>query len=376
MNLPTGLLLAAAALSTACGGGEGASPTRSSGAPARAAIAAPRAGEYAVVSPAVDFFAAPRRGALHFRARAEPRSADPGQDFAEGVVLRVRGSRGGWIEVENPSLAEVSARHCREALGGLDPFELRFFVPADALAAVVTRRFRKTYADGTAVDLMPGMPLGGAAAGGKQVSRRAFGLLTVDLPPDAVGRSYPAAGAGLAGQFRRAAERAASVESDQVLAGGARLRAGPHDVVTAVATTTLPRKVAGGLVVTLADPCARVTARAAPDDIGAFGIGGAGGALADTMEGHLTDHDTRYLYPGVALFWEDGSPAGTARAPRRYDLWRRHPTRQELACIVHDLLHPSRTMAPNEPAARDRPRAPTELTLCFRHDDTKYRWDD
>lgn len=328
-----------------------------------------------MVSAAVDYHAAPREDALRFRAQREPRSSDPAEDAARGVVLRVLGVQGGWVEVENPGSDEVAAHHCRDPLAGLDPFRLRFFVSADALAPVLARRFTHRYPDGTAIDLLPGLPLGGGPPG-MQTSRRAFGSLTARLPPAAIALSYPAAPAPAVARFRQAADAAASAEGSEIVIGGARLRAGPHSVVTGQAIAATPRRTGGAVLIDLADRCALVTARAAPEDVGAFGIGGAAVAGGTQMEGHVTDHDSRYLYPGVELFWEDGSPAGTARSARRYDHWRPHAVRRELACIVHDLLRPSATLAPNEPAARDRPRAPTELTLCFRYEDTRYRPED
>ncbi|HEY8142036.1 MAG TPA: hypothetical protein VIG06_05170 [Kofleriaceae bacterium] len=381
MTQPTGLMLVAAALAAACGSGapaERGSRPGSAAAGAREAIAGPRRGEYAVVSHGADFYLAPRENAVHFRAQKEPRTTDATEDFATGVVLRVLGARDGWVEVENPGDEEVEAQHCREALGGLYPFRLHFFVREDALGLVVARRVSQKYPDGTSVDLMPGLPLGRAAPARRHTSRREFGALRLELAAGSVGRSYAPATADVAKRFRTAAKAAEedSGEGKDILTGDATLHAGPHEIVTGKPAYATARRVAGGLLVDLVDPCAAITALARADDVGMFGIGGVGGRLTDQIEGYVTDHDSRYLYPGVALFWEDGSPAGEARTARRYDYWRRHPTRQELACIVHDLLRPGSTMAPNAPEARDRPRVPTEITICFRYDDTKYRWEE
>jgi hypothetical protein len=131
-----------------------------------------------------------------------------------------------------------------------------------------------------------------------------------------------------------------------------------------------------GALVELDDLCSRVTALAKPDDVGAFAMGNnLMGALSGMGGGGVSDSDTRYLYPKTALFWEDGKPAGEARESRQYDLWHQHPTRPELACIVHDLIQPSDTISPNEPPDRApaHARLPTELTLCFRYADTNYR---
>ncbi len=327
-----------------------------------------------MVSRGVDFFVAPRADAAHFRLRREPRTADPSEDFAAGAVVKVLGTRAGWVEVENQGTGELAAQHCVSGIGALDAFHLRLFVRAGAIAPVLARRYTRTYPDGTAVDLLPGLPLGGLGARGRHLSKRSFGMVHLDLPGELVGRSYPAARApGVAATFRIAAEKAEKVESKDVLTGDAHLSAGPHTVVTDSAMMARLRPAATGILVELADPCAHFTALARRADVGPFGIGGKMVELGAMGYGRSTDHDTRYLYPGVALFWEDGSPAGTARAEREYDFWEPHPTRKELACVVHDLLDPGNPNGPNEAARRARPRAVTEIVLCFRYDETGYR---
>jgi len=372
----TGAFLLAAAV--ACG--SQGDPARPAGARADSprggvSIAEPTRGEYAVVSRGVDFFVAPRADAAHFRLRREPRAADPSEDFAAGAVVKVLGARAGWVEVENQGTDELAAQHCLSGIGALDAFHLRVFVRAGAIAPVLARRYTRTYPDGTAVDLLPGLPLGGLGARGRHLSKRAFGTLHLDLPGELVGRSYAAARApGVAATFRTAAEQAEQIESQETLSSDAHLSAGPHTVVIDGAMMARLRPAAKGILVELADPCARLTALAARSDVGVFGIGG-GKAVGYGAKGYgrVTDHDTRYLYPGVALFWEDGSPAGTARAEREYDLWQEHPTRKELACVVHDLLEPGDPNGPNEAERRARPRAATEIVLCFRYDETGYR---
>ena len=318
-------------------------------------------GAFVVVSHATTFHAAAADDGIRFRAQSGPPPTDAAEDAAGGVVLRVRAASAGWVEVTNPAEAKG---HCGRALDEIEPFELHFFVPAAALVPVVARPYRAAYPDGTSIELRPGLPLGPPDAAGRFPALRPEARLELALPTDAVARGY----AGPAPAFAPAAP----VPDDApVLIGGARLTVGPHAVVprAAMAVRATPR--GAGTLVELADDCSKMTALAAPADVGMYGMGAEGGAPGYAIGGGVTDHDTRYLYPGTALFWADGTPAGQARAERHYDLWHRHPTRPELACIVHDLGEPRDLLGPNE----DHEATPTELTLCFRYAESNYRWE-
>lgn len=329
-------------------------------------------GAYVVVSHAATFHASAATGGLGFRAQSDPPLADAAEDAAGGVVLRVRSAKDGWTEVENPTPAELGG-HCRGALEEIAPFRLRFFVPAEALDRVVARPVHERYPDGTAIDLLPGLPLGPPDGAGREPAWREGMTLLLALPADAVARGYAAP--------TPETIRAFAVPSDElpedapVLIGGARLTVGPHVVETHQAMSVRARPTAKGVLVDLADACSKLTALAKPEDLGVFGYGGPSGTMSSASAGAVTDTDTRFLYPGTALFWADGTPAGEAREERSYDLWHHHPTRKDLACIVHDLAHPEDTFGPNQPPERapPHPPRPTELTLCFRYADTNFR---
>lgn len=368
-------LVGVAALAFGCGRGDGA-PASAPATRAQAAAGGPRGGDYAVVSHAAPYFIAARADATSFRAQTEPRVPEPEADAAAGIVLRVISARDGWVEVENPSTVEL-ATHCRGALDELDPFKLRFFVREDALAWVVTRRYTETYPDGTRIDLMPGLPLGPPDGAGRLPGLRRAVKLLLAMPAGAAGRSYTAPTPDLAKSFE-VDEEAPWPDDAKGVIGEARLTIGPHELVMRQSDMLVARPTKGGWLVDYRDDCARVTARAQQDEVGMFGVGGdAVEAIDGFGGGGVTDHDTRYLYPGVALFWHDGTPAGEAREQRSYDLWRSHPTRKELACIDHDLAEPWDTLAPQrtEEGEAAGPRPVTFVTLCFRYEDTNYRWE-
>ena len=311
-------------------------------------------GAYVVVSHASTFHASAATDGIRFRAQTDPPLADAAEDAAGGVVLRVRSVENGWAEVENPAPAELGG-HCRGALEEIAPFRLRFYVPAEALDRVVARPVHERYPDGTSIDLLPGLPLGTPDGAGREPAWRSNVTLHLALPADAVARGYAAPAPETIRAF--AVPPGELPEDAPVLIGGARLTVGPHVVETHQAMSVRAHPIAEGVLVELADACSKLTALAKPEDIGPFGYGGPPGSMAYGASGHVTDHDTRYLYPGTALFWADGTPAGEARAERSYDLWHRGTTRKDLACIVHDSRAPRTPSVPtSRPSARRRTR--------------------
>src|SRR5215470_14469061 len=202
-------------------------------------------GAYVVVSHAATFHAAAAPDGIRFRAQKDPPRADAAEDAAGGVVLRVRSTRDGWAEVENPTAAEVTG-HCRGALDELSPFRLRFFVPVEALDRVVARPVHDIYPDGTRIDLLPGLPLGPPDAAGRERAWRADATLLLALPADAVARGYAAPTPETIRTF--AVKPDELPEDAPVLIGGARLTVGPHVVETRDALAVRARRTGAGVL--------------------------------------------------------------------------------------------------------------------------------
>src|SRR5262249_7556764 len=152
----------------------------------------------------------------------------------------------GWVEVENPTAAELTG-HCRGALDELSPFRLHFFVPAEALDRVVARPVHETYPDGTRIDLLPGLPLGPKGAAGRSTAWRTEATIRLELPAAAVGRGYAAPTPETIRAF--AVTPGDVPEGAPVLIGGARLTVGPHVVETHNALSVRARPTAAGVLV-------------------------------------------------------------------------------------------------------------------------------
>lgn len=71
-------------------------------------------------------------------------------------AFRVIEQRGDWVTLE--TLGEPRGPHCAESLRALEPFRLRFFVPARALALVTRREVAQPFSDGTRIELARGVP--------------------------------------------------------------------------------------------------------------------------------------------------------------------------------------------------------------------------
>src|SRR5690606_14061905 len=138
-----GLPIVVACLLAAC------APARRKWRPAELPPHVARPSAYAVVRLDAPLALAPRRDAPVIWAMA-PREIYGGAGLRYGA-FRVIEQRGDWVTLE--TLGEPRGPHCAESLRALEPFRLRFFVPARALALVTRREVAQPFSDGTRIEL-------------------------------------------------------------------------------------------------------------------------------------------------------------------------------------------------------------------------------
>ncbi len=101
------------------------------------------------------------------------------------VVMRVVATKDAFVEVE-PGDVDCTASRVTTSD---DIAKLHLFVKRADLAPVLAKAYAKTYADGTRVELKPGVPVVATASGAYAIALRG-GVIAVELPGAVVAHAY------------------------------------------------------------------------------------------------------------------------------------------------------------------------------------------
>ena len=300
-------------------------------------------------------FAAPNESAE--RAR-DPWSREHGGTLGPFTAMRFVGERDGWVEVATIPGGRASDP-CYPSVPALDGIDVRFFVRERDVAPVVARTVTKSLQGGGSITLVAGVGL--TPRGRNQYDARVPGArVRVTLDPSEVARRYRPGdrieigrrlNALLVPGARVAIGRGASLEVERAT----RTRRARSSVVDFTSDDTAeaagpPRPIFA--VETDGSRGARVGATVRTDCLEAVGLVRARDLTTDRpprAAGELRRSGSA-VRPGAALYWPDGSRAGTASG--RVALGGRVTPRGANLCFEHPLR-------PAPPASAD-----DTLTLC------------
>lgn len=271
--------------------------------------------------------------------RAAARARDPwARRFVTRLgpywVMRWVGERDGWVELLTGEIPEAW-NHCYETATGLREYELRVFVPREALVPVVVAPVRRELPGGGHVAVAAGVglePVGAAPAGGPGRYRAVLYGVTVELELDAasVGIRYRPAGRfdmpGNSSRLRAGARIAYAPGLSLRAERGSPGRRGDFDEPQFPWITVTEIAQGGdGPTATVRAYCVELRARVPP-------------AAIERRDDPTIDAGVREarhsVREGARVMWADGTPAGTSRGAT---LERIPPAVNGRACIDQPL---------------------------------------
>jgi hypothetical protein len=226
------------------------------------------------------------------RSDTEPvEYADPYRFVAE---------HGDFVELE--SLGDGEDAHCTWS-GSFEGVRVRFFVRRADLVALVTRAFDASWPNGTAISLLPGVPLEATGGGAYSVGANGF-RFPLALPGDTVGITYQVAAHVPEAVQPRYVQRDAPMRFGDGLV--------PIEIQNANTYVYREAKHEAGLLVELRSRCARLTVLVAPS---AIHTGDPPEAIGLEPAPPRQLQPDRWRAPaGTTLYWPDGSAAGSVVA--------------------------------------------------------------
>ena len=311
--------------------------------------------EHVLVPRDAHLYAAPSEDAERVR---DPWGREHGGALGRFMAMRFVAERDGWVEVATSSGGRASD-HCYAPIAALEGIDVRFFVRERDVAEVVARTVTKTLPGGGSITLVAGVGL--TPRGRNQYDAHVPGAtVRVSLDPSEVAQRY------------RPGDRIEiGRRVNALLASGARVVLGRGSTLV-VERAPRTRRARSSVVDFTSDDAPE----AAGPPRATFAVetdGSAGARVRATVRtecleavGQVSSRDLTTdrpprpaselrrtgsaVRPGAALYWPDGSRAGTAAG--RLSLTGRVTPRGPNLCFDHPL----RPMA--------RPSADDTLTLC------------
>ena len=291
------------------------------GAPRRAwrAASAPRPSSpaaYAVVNIDRPVFLAPDRRAptVSLRSAAGESRRVP---WASPSLLSVRAlrQRGEWVEIE--TLGESDARHCANLHPVLEGLRLRYYVPSDRIATIVSREVRQSFDDETSIVLRRGVPVFALESRRRpepRRSRRRAGRLfrvhlgavsiVLRLGDDEVGTRYLPSEAASADVASGYVISGSALGGGRVLVGQTGRLESDRSAGLAVRPVGEPRD--GRRIVSASSPCGTIRASASESDL----VSGA----AHVERGVSPGAARALVPPGTEVTYRGGQLAGVTTA--------------------------------------------------------------
>lgn len=265
------------------------------------------------------------------------------------TTFRVVSEQGGWLKVENlPGLDKDNPAVCAPLHEpGLGQLKLQLFVKRESLHPVLTKAVRQDFENGSRLELLPGLGMVAPDENDLRLIHRPRVSLAAAITDDVIGLSY-----SIAPPFPTRDEVAGplnAVSIDTLDSGGVTFGNG----ITISGLNNLrvtPLSESDGVhLVELQRDCVRV--RAMATKLSPIGSEGMLGSTVDTGDPSV---EAQVAKVGAAIFWRDGSLAGSVVA---YDLVLGHETEPagETRCFQHELRDNTEERVKLRPA----------IELCF-----------
>jgi hypothetical protein len=241
-------------------------------------------------------------------------SADASPWPQSGYELEVVGSAGEFLAVKPVRDREGV---CAPSMPGMSWWDVTFYVEKSAPLAVLTRTVRAEFADGTAVELAPGVRVGAEvgvdrARGAKEYAIEADGArLVVAVSEDAIGRVYT----GTAAFPAVGGDRALDGDARLLYDGGRVVHGFSHGYGCEPVRVVDGPGTAGQYRIEARSRCMWLRVDVAAQHLPAIDAVCDPGYSVGGLELVGSRESTLYrLSDGAELFWPDGERAGTARS--------------------------------------------------------------
>ncbi|MCC6994754.1 MAG: hypothetical protein IT370_09110 [Deltaproteobacteria bacterium] len=207
-----------------------------------------------------------------------------------------------FVEIETIGTS-LKGGHCYDNGGEFRGLALRFHVPLDAVSPVVTKHFERSFADGSAITLEPGVAIARSSASATQGRNEPLlsgTRLDVTVPDRVVERSYRL---GPAPPVNEPADRV------RVLANGSSFEfaGSTHPAgafgVTMVVVATEDRGMASA---TWRAPCARLTISTPTSGL----VAPTETPIESGLPGKVSGVASETVGAGASVYWPDGTSAG------------------------------------------------------------------